>query len=253
VSWAAHDLEPYAIQKHTRIKLAFVPLLIGSYSPDMMSKWFVYGIHIGGWELKAHNPAEFHRGWPGFGFTHSLIYGVAVGLIIWKLFGSKLWGVSFVVGQAAHALTDALKAGKLGGAGIDVLEREPPSRGERAAHGVGVVGLAMRVRAHLVDHLLPVLALHRGHAGRECQQHRHQAERVDDHEQRRERVQSDVDHGRWRAPLLAIIADGAGRHGGSVGFLPQELAMVNVKNQYRRLISLQRRQKLHRMRRRGRA
>jgi hypothetical protein len=29
VSWAAHDLEPYAIQKHVGLKLALVPLLIG--------------------------------------------------------------------------------------------------------------------------------------------------------------------------------------------------------------------------------
>ena len=29
------------------LKVAFVPLLIGSYSPDMMTKWFVYGIHLG--------------------------------------------------------------------------------------------------------------------------------------------------------------------------------------------------------------
>ena len=106
MSWAAHDLEPYAIQKHTGLKLAFVPLLIGSYSPDMMTKWFVYGIHLGPWDLKASDPAKFHRGWPGFGFTHSLIYGVAIGLIIWKVFGSKLWGVSFIVGQFAHAITD---------------------------------------------------------------------------------------------------------------------------------------------------
>ncbi len=47
VSWAAHDLEPYAFQRHMRLKVAFVPLLIGSYAPDMMTKWFVYGIHIG--------------------------------------------------------------------------------------------------------------------------------------------------------------------------------------------------------------
>ena len=92
MSWAAHDLEPYAIQKHMRLKVAFVPLLIGSYSPDMMTKWFVYGIHLGPWELKASDPAQFHRGWPGFGFTHSLVYGVAIGLVIWKVFGSKLWG-----------------------------------------------------------------------------------------------------------------------------------------------------------------
>jgi hypothetical protein len=107
VSWAAHDLEPYAIQKHSRLKLAFVPLLIGSYAPDMMTKWFVYGIHLGPWDLKAHDPAKFHRGWPGFGFTHSLLWGVLIGGILWKVFGSGLWGISFLIGQWAHALTDA--------------------------------------------------------------------------------------------------------------------------------------------------
>ena len=30
MSWAAHDLEPYAIQKHLGVKVAFVPLVIGS-------------------------------------------------------------------------------------------------------------------------------------------------------------------------------------------------------------------------------
>src|SRR5437773_537874 len=94
------------IWRHLNLKVAFVPLLIGSYSPDMMTKWFVYGIHLGPWDLKASDPAQFHRGWPGFGFTHSLIYGVAIGLILWKVFDSKLWAVSFLIGQWAHALTD---------------------------------------------------------------------------------------------------------------------------------------------------
>src|SRR5206468_11912600 len=106
LSWAAHDLEPYAIQKHTKLKLAFVPLLIGPYAPDMMTKRYVYGIHLGPWDLKARDPAQFHRGWPGFGFTHSLVYGAAIALILWKVFGSKLWAVRFLIGQWAHALTD---------------------------------------------------------------------------------------------------------------------------------------------------
>jgi len=106
MSWAAHDLEPYAIQRHMRMKVAFVPLLIGSYAPDLMTKWFVYGIRLGPWDLKAHDPAQFHRGWPGFGFTHSLLYGVVIGLIFWKVFGSKIWGISFLIGQWAHAITD---------------------------------------------------------------------------------------------------------------------------------------------------
>jgi hypothetical protein len=106
MSWAAHDLEPYVIQRHMGLKVAFVPLLLGSYSPDLMTKWFVYGIHLGGIELKADDPVQFHRGWPGFGFTHSLIFGVAIGLVLWKVFGSEIWGISFVIGQWAHAITD---------------------------------------------------------------------------------------------------------------------------------------------------
>src|ERR1043165_7375888 len=82
MSWAAHDVEPYAFQWHLKLKVAFVPLLIGSYAPDMMTKWFVYGIHLGPWDLKASDPAQFHRGWPGFGFTHSFVYGLAIGLIL---------------------------------------------------------------------------------------------------------------------------------------------------------------------------
>jgi hypothetical protein len=106
MSWSAHDLEPYAIQRHLRLKVAFVPMLLGSYSPDMMSKWYVYGVNIGPWELKADNAAQFHRGWPGLGFTHSLLYGVVICLLLWKVFGSKTWGVSFLIGHWAHALTD---------------------------------------------------------------------------------------------------------------------------------------------------
>ena len=108
MSWAAHDLEPYAIQAHhSRLKIAFVPLLLGSYAPDLMTKWYVYGIHLGPWDLKADNAAQFHRGWPGLGFTHSFLYGAVIGLIFWKGLGSKNWGISFMIGQWAHALTDA--------------------------------------------------------------------------------------------------------------------------------------------------
>jgi hypothetical protein len=31
---------------------------------------------------------------------------VAIGLLLWKVFGSKLWGISFLIGQWAHAITD---------------------------------------------------------------------------------------------------------------------------------------------------
>ena len=44
MSWSAHDLEPYAIQRHLGGRVAIIPLLLGSYSPDLFSKWFVYGL-----------------------------------------------------------------------------------------------------------------------------------------------------------------------------------------------------------------
>jgi hypothetical protein len=81
-------------------------LLLGSYSPDMMSKWFVYGIHLGGFHLRASDPTTFHRGWPGLGFTHSLLYGVVIAFVFWRFLGSKTWAISFLIGQWAHALTD---------------------------------------------------------------------------------------------------------------------------------------------------
>ncbi|MFN8222056.1 MAG: metal-dependent hydrolase [Gaiellales bacterium] len=105
MSWAAHDLEPYVLHKHFGLKIAFVPLLIGSYAPDMMTKWFVYGITVFGERLKADNPAQFHRGWPGVGFTHSLLFGVVIGAILWRTLG-KSWGLGFMIGHWAHALTD---------------------------------------------------------------------------------------------------------------------------------------------------
>jgi hypothetical protein len=105
MSWAAHDLEPYAFQRHLGGKVAFVPLLIGSYSPDLFSKWFVYGVSAFGVELKADDPITFHRGWPGVGFTHSLLFGLIIGLVLWKLI-DRTYGLSFVIGHWAHSITD---------------------------------------------------------------------------------------------------------------------------------------------------
>ena len=104
MSWAAHDLEPYVIQRELGRRVAFVPLLAGSYAPDMTSKWFVYGINLFGLELKADNPAQFHRGWPGVGFTHSLAYGVVIGLLLYLIWRNEVVAYSFVIGQWAQYL-----------------------------------------------------------------------------------------------------------------------------------------------------
>ena len=106
MSWTAHDLEPYALQRHLGGRVAIVPLLLGSYAPDLATKWFVYGVGVLGVDLKADDPARFHRGWPGAGFTHSLVFGVAVALLIFLLTRSRVWSLSFLIGQWLHAITD---------------------------------------------------------------------------------------------------------------------------------------------------
>jgi hypothetical protein len=94
------------IQRHFGRNVAFVPLLIGSYSPDLATKWFVYGVDFLGLDVGAADPAQFHRGWPGAGFLHSLAFGAVVALIIRYVFGSRVWAISFLLGQWAHAITD---------------------------------------------------------------------------------------------------------------------------------------------------
>jgi hypothetical protein len=42
MSWAAHDLEPYVIQRHFGRNVAFVPLLIGSYAPGRWVAWLIW-------------------------------------------------------------------------------------------------------------------------------------------------------------------------------------------------------------------
>lgn len=106
MSWAAHDLEPYAFQKHFGKRIAFIPLLIGSYAPDMLTKWLVYGVGFAGITLKAADTQQFHRSWPGVGFTHSLLFGVLISLIIYAIWRNKVYAYSFLIGHWAHAISD---------------------------------------------------------------------------------------------------------------------------------------------------
>ena len=98
MSWAAHDLEPYLF----RAKLGgvvSVPLcLLGSYSPDIMTKWAVYGLDFAGNAKIVDDPVQLHRGFPGVGFTHSLSFGLLLGAIILLLSKNWMWAFSFVLG-----------------------------------------------------------------------------------------------------------------------------------------------------------
>lgn len=108
MSWAAHDLEPYVLRAKLGSRISLPMCLLGSYAPDMATKWLVYGVSIGGDRLAVSNPVQFHRGWPGFGFTHSYAFGAVVGLLILAATRSRTLAFSFALGQWLHTTSDTL-------------------------------------------------------------------------------------------------------------------------------------------------
>jgi membrane-bound metal-dependent hydrolase YbcI (DUF457 family) len=109
MSWVAHDIEPYIFQRKlakSPVAISFAALVIGSWGPDIVTKWFVHGLNIAGLHFKADDPVRFHRGWPGVGFTHSLAFGVVVAGIIYLSTKSKAWALGFMLGHWAHCLSD---------------------------------------------------------------------------------------------------------------------------------------------------
>ena len=115
MSWATHDIEPYLIKLHLGgaegklgWRISYVAILIGSWGPDVLTKWFIYGISVFGVAVKAGDPAEAHRSWPGLGFTHSLAFGLAVGLACLLLTKHRGWALGLTIGIWAHVLSDTL-------------------------------------------------------------------------------------------------------------------------------------------------
>lgn len=110
MSWAAHQFEIYAVQAHLpkkmRGKVSFFAIFLGDFTPDFLAKFWVYGITINGVHYGAAEPHVWHRGWPGMGFTHTLFLGVLVTLLIWWRTKNRAWTVGFILGLAAHVLTD---------------------------------------------------------------------------------------------------------------------------------------------------
>jgi membrane-bound metal-dependent hydrolase YbcI (DUF457 family) len=108
VSWAAHELESYFIQKHIRLRVSYLAVLLGCLLPDLFTKLPVYGFSFGVLHIKAqHDPWKYHRGWPGVGFTHSLMFGILFATLILAWTRSRSWFVGLVIGTAALVLTDS--------------------------------------------------------------------------------------------------------------------------------------------------
>ena len=97
MSWAAHEFENYFLQKHVGLKVSFFGIVLGTFLPDLFTKWLVY---------QSDDPAQFHRGWPGVGFTHSFAFGFAFAVLILALTRSRSWALGVLIGQWAHVLTD---------------------------------------------------------------------------------------------------------------------------------------------------
>jgi hypothetical protein len=110
MSWAAHQFEIYAVQAHLpkkmRGKVSFVAIFLGDFTPDFLSKFWVYGITIGGTRYGADVPHQWHRGWPGLGLTHTLFLGALISLVIWMWRRNRGFTIGYMLGFAAHALTD---------------------------------------------------------------------------------------------------------------------------------------------------
>jgi membrane-bound metal-dependent hydrolase YbcI (DUF457 family) len=107
MSWAAHELESYVIQRHVKTKVSYVAVLLGCLAPDLLTKLPVYGLHLGPLDFSAqHKPWRYHRGFPGVGFTHTLLFAAVLCLGALWVFKSREWAVGLLIGTTAHVLTD---------------------------------------------------------------------------------------------------------------------------------------------------
>lgn len=110
MSWAAHQFEVYAVQAHLPRKMkgrvSFWGIFLGDFTPDFLSKFWVYGFTFGGTRYGASIPHQWHRGWPGMGLTHTLFFGTILTLLLWTWKRNRALTVGYLLGYAAHVLTD---------------------------------------------------------------------------------------------------------------------------------------------------
>ncbi len=108
MSWAAHDLEPYLLRAKLGAAISVPFCIVGSYSPDIFTKWAVYGLDFAGTKHIVDDPVQLHRGFPGVGFTHTLLFPLIIAGLIFLASKKRLWAVSFLIGAWAHVFSDTL-------------------------------------------------------------------------------------------------------------------------------------------------
>ena len=110
MSWAAHQFEVYIVHAHLPRKMrghvSFWAVAAGDFLPDFLSKFWVYGITIGGQHYGASVPHQWHRGWPGMGFTHSVAFGLVAATTTWIWRRNRAVTVGVAIGCVVHVLAD---------------------------------------------------------------------------------------------------------------------------------------------------
>ena len=110
MSWAAHQFEYYAIQGHLPKrwlgKVSFLAIVVGDSTCDFVGKVWTYGFDVDGVHYGPEEPAAFHRGWPGFGFSHTIAWALLLALLFFVLTRSRAWTTGVLLGAALHVMTD---------------------------------------------------------------------------------------------------------------------------------------------------
>lgn len=107
MSWAAHEFEAYVLHKHFKVRASFTGILVGCLLPDLFTKLPVYGFSLGSLGItRVAQPWMYHRGWPGVGPTHSLLFVAVVAMVVLGLTRHRALALGVLIGGWAHVLTD---------------------------------------------------------------------------------------------------------------------------------------------------
>ena len=110
MSWAAHQFEYYALQGHLPRrwlgKISFLGIVVGDQSCDLIGKLWAYGFDLGGVHYGPEEPSQWHRGWPGLGPSHSLLWAAIAAGSVFLLTRNRAWTLGVGLGAAVHAMTD---------------------------------------------------------------------------------------------------------------------------------------------------
>lgn len=110
MSWAAHQFEYYAVQGHLPKRwlgrISFLGIVVGDQTCDFFGKVWTYGFDVGGVHYGPDQPAQFHRSWPGFGFTHSILWALLLAGAVYLFTRSRPWTIGVLLGAAIHVMTD---------------------------------------------------------------------------------------------------------------------------------------------------